>query len=59
MQEDGQLLGSPPKAAIKRLGKSLFGSTGLGSGAMLHTQNTVFIKRFLPHAFGMFRATPE
>ena len=36
LQEDGQLPGSPPKASIKRLGKSLFGSSGLGSGAHIH-----------------------
>ena len=33
LQEDGTLPGSPPKTSIKRLGKSLFGSSGLGSGA--------------------------
>ena len=34
LQEDGAQHGSPPKGGIKRLGKSLFGSTGLGSGAL-------------------------
>ena len=35
--------GSPPKAGIKRLGKSLFGSTGLGNGAP-HSQSAAAVQ---------------